>query len=185
MVYLLIMLWYIMYFAGIEFDSRLALTGCLAFAPGFIAYGRVMGSSWTALTESSRQLSKGEPSAFYPYKPGARKQFVSTLVWLNTAAMPFIAFNTFVSLILLGIDPTMFEHSQRVLDLPEYRPQSSIMEEGGVMGFYAIELFSFISEPGIRVPLVTIVLLFLLLNVAIVGFLFVYEVARILVPRYC
>ena len=54
------------------------------------------------------------------------------------------------------------------------------MEEGGVIGFYAIELFSHISESGIRVPLVTIVLLFLLLNVAIVGFLFVYEVARIL-----
>ena len=52
----LIMLWYIMHFAGVEFDRRLAITGCLAFAPGFIAYGRVMGSSWTALTESSRQL---------------------------------------------------------------------------------------------------------------------------------
>ena len=50
----LLMLWYIMSFAGIDFDRRLALTGCLAFAPGFIAYGRVMGSSWTALTESSR-----------------------------------------------------------------------------------------------------------------------------------
>ena len=176
----LLMLWYIMLLAEVDFDRRLALVGCLAFAPGFIAYGRVMGSSWTALVESSRQLSKGEPSAFYPYKPPARKQFVSTLVWINTAAMPFIAFNTVVSLILLAIDPTMFEHTQRVLDLPEYRPQSSIMEEGGVIGFYAIELFAFISEPGIRVPLVTIVLLFLLLNVAIVGFLFVYEVARIL-----
>ena len=176
----LLMLWYIMGFADVEFDRRLALTGCLAFAPGFIAYGRVMGSSWTALTESSKQLSKGEPSAFYPYKPKARKQFISTLVWINTAAMPYIAFNTFVSLILLTIDPTMFEHSQKVLELPEYRPQSSIMEEGGVIGFYAIELFANISESGIRVPLVTIVLLFLLLNVAVVGFLFVYEVARIL-----
>ena len=176
----LIMLWYIMGFAGYELDHKLALIGCLAFAPGFIAYGRVMGSSWTALKESSKKLSKGEPSAFYPYKPPARKQFVSTLVWLNTTAMPYIAFNTLISLILLAFDPTMFEHTQKVLDLPEYRPQSSIMEEGGVIGFYAIELFANISEPGIRVPLVTIVLLFLLLNVAIVGFLFVYEVARIL-----
>ena len=176
----LIMIWYIMDFAGYDLDRKLALIGCLAFAPGFIAYGRVMGSSWTALKESSKKLSKGEPSAFYPYKPPARKQFVSTLVWLNTAAMPYIAFNTLVSLILLTIDPSMFEHTQKVLDLPEYRPQSSIMEEGGVLGFYAIELFANISEPGIRVPLVTIVLLFLLLNVAVVGFLFVYEVARIL-----
>ena len=176
----LMMLWYIMGLAGINLDRRLALTGLLAFAPGFIAYGRVMGSSWTALVESSKQLSKGEPSAFYPYKPKARKQFIATLVWLNSAAMPFIAFNTLVSLILLAFDPSMFEHTQQVLDLPEYRPQSTIMEEGGVLGFYAIELFSNISESGIRVPLVTIVLLFLLLNVAVIGFLFVYEVARIL-----
>ena len=176
----LLVLWFIMGLAEIELDRKLALIGCLAFSPGFIAYGRVMGSSWTALKESSKQLSKGEPSAFYPYKPPARKQFISTLVWLNTAAMPFIAFNTLVSLILLAIDPSMFEHSQRVLDLPEYNPQSSIMEEGGVLGFYAIELFANISESGIRVPLVTMVLLFLLLNVALIGFLFVYEVARIL-----
>ena len=176
----LLMLWYIMGLAGIGLDRRLALTGLLAFAPGFIAYGRVMGSSWTALVESSRQLSKGKPSAFYPYKPRARKQVIATLVWLNSAAMPFIAFNTLVSLILLAIDPSMFEHTQRVLELPEYRPQSTIMEEGGVLGFYAIELFSHISESGIRVPLVTMVLLFLLLNVAVIGFLFVYEVARIL-----
>ncbi len=176
----LAIMWFILGLANVEIDRRLALVGCLAFAPGFIAYGRVMGSAWTALKESSRQLSKGDPSAFYPHKPNARKQLISTLVWLNTAAMPFIAFNTLVSLILLAIDPSMFEHSQRVLELPEYRPQTTIMEEGGIFGFYAIELFSHISEAGIRVPLVTMVLLFLLLNVAIVGFLFVYEVARIL-----
>ena len=54
------------------------------------------------------------------------------------------------------------------------------MEEGGILGFALIELFSFIPEDGIRVPMVTMVLLFLLLNVALIGFLFVYEVARIL-----
>ena len=84
----LFMLWFIMGLAEVSFDRRLAITGCLAFAPGFVAYGRVLGSSWTALAESSRQLSKGEPSAFYPYKPNARKQFVATLGWINTAAMP-------------------------------------------------------------------------------------------------
>ena len=176
----LFMLWFIMGFADVSFDRRLAITGCLAFAPGFVAYGRVLGSSWTALAESNKQLSKGEPSAFYPYKPNARKQFVATLVWINTAAMPLIAVNTLLSLFLLAVNPDMFVHSDAVYDLPEYRPQTTIMEEGGVIGFYAIELFSNISEPGIRVPLVTMVLLFLLLNVAVVGFLFVYEVARIL-----
>lgn len=166
--------------ANVGWERRLAVMGLMAFAPSFIAYGRILGSSWTALKESSKALSKGNPSAFYPYKPGARKQFVSTLVYFNTSVMPLIAFNTLISLLLLMINPDMFQHSQQVIDLPEYRPQSSIMEEGGIMGFYMIELFSNISEAGIRVPLVTIVLLFLLFNVAIVGFLFVYEVARIL-----
>lgn len=176
----LTILWYIMGFAEVGLDRKLALIGCLAFTPGFVAYGRVMGSSWTALSESSKLLSRGKPSAFYPHKPNARKQFIATLVRLNTVAMPIIALNTLISLLLISIDPSMFEHTQRVFDLPEYRPQNSIMEEGGIIGFYTIELFSHISESGIRVPLVTIVLLFLLLNVAIVGFLFVYEVARIL-----
>jgi hypothetical protein len=176
----LIMVWYILGFAGVGWDRKLALIGTLAFAPSFIAYGRVMGSSWTALAESSKMLSRGEPSAFYPYKPGARKQFVSTLVYFNTAVMPYIAFNTLVSLVLILIDDGMFVHSERVLALPEYRIQSSIMEEGGLLGFFIIEMFSYIPEAGIRVPLVSLVLLFLLLNVAIIGFLFVYEVARIL-----
>ncbi len=176
----LIMIWYILGLAEIEWDRKLALVGTLAFAPSFIAYGRVMGSSWTALAESSKLLSRGEPSAFYPHKPGPRKQFVSTLVYFNTKVMPYIAFNTLVSLILIIIDDSMFTHSERVLNLPEYRVQSSIMEEGGLIGFFMIEIFAYIPEAGIRVPLVSLVLLFLLLNVAIVGFLFVYEVARIL-----
>ena len=94
--------------------------------------------------------------------------------------MPFIALNTIVSILALAIDPNMFTHSDRVLDLPEYRVQSSIMEEGGILGFALIELFAYIPAEGIRIPLVNMVLLFLLLNVALIGFLFVYEVARIL-----
>ena len=54
----LILLWYIMTIADVQFDRRLAIIGCLAFAPGFVAYGRVLGSSWIALVESSRLLSK-------------------------------------------------------------------------------------------------------------------------------
>ena len=63
--------------------------------------------------------------------------------------------------------------------MPEYRVQSSIMEEGGILGFALIELFSFIPAKESS-TLVNMVLLFLLLNVALIGFLFVYEVARIL-----
>ena len=44
----------------------------------------------------------------------------------------------------------------------------------------AIEGFSFIEDPTLRGLLVGTVLSFILLNVALVGLLFVYEVARIL-----
>ena len=68
--------------------------------------------------------------------------------------MPFIALNTIVSILALAINPNMFTHSDRVLDLPEHRVQSSIMEEGGILGFALIELFAYIPAEGIRIPLV-------------------------------
>ena len=71
--------------------------------------------------------------------------------------MPFIALNTIVSILALAIDPNMFTHSDRVLDLPEHRVQSSIMEEGGILGFALIELFAYIPAEGIRIPLVNMV----------------------------
>ncbi|DAC55003.1 MAG TPA: hypothetical protein HA359_01330 [Candidatus Poseidoniaceae archaeon] len=152
----------------------------VAFSPAVLAYGRVLGSSWQALKQSSMKIASGEASPFHNHKPSPKQQAIAQIVNLNLSVMPFIAFNTIVSILALSINPEMFTHSDRVLDLPEYRVQSSIMEEGGILGFALIELFAFIPAEGIRVPLVNMVLLFLLLNVALIGFLFVYEVARIL-----
>ena len=171
---------YLLGIVGVSLSHRLAIIAFVAFLPSVIAYGRILGSNWGTLRSSSKMLGKGEPSPFHPDKPTAREQIVAQLVFYNAAVMPYIAINTLISLILILFDPSLFVHSQQVIDLPEYRPQATIMEEGGIIGFYAIELFSFIGEAGIRVPLVTGVLLFLLFNVAIIGFLFVYEVARIL-----
>ena len=91
----------------------------------------------------------------------------------------------FIDLNCIMVDDNFKDHLMRYcqtnsFELPEYREQATIMEEGGILGFFLIELFSHIPDPGLRVPLVTSILLFLLLNVALVGFLFVYEVARIL-----
>ncbi len=152
----------------------------VAFSPAILAYGRVLGSSWHALKQSSEQIAKGRASPFHNHLPNARQQFVAQVVHLNLVVMPFVAANTLLSLILLAYNPDMFVHSDRVLNLPEYRLQSTYMEEGGLLGFGLIELFSHIPQAGIRVPIVTTLLLFLLLNVAAIGFLFVYEVARIL-----
>ena len=152
----------------------------VAFSPAVLAYGRVLGSAWQALKQSSVKIAGGEASPFHNHKPSPKQQAIAQIVNLNLSVMPFIALNTIVSIIALAIDPNMFTHSDRVLDLPEYRVQSSIMEEGGILGFALIELFAYIPAEGIRIPLVNMVLLFLLLNVELIGFLFVYEVARIL-----
>lgn len=152
----------------------------VAFAPAILAYGRVLGSSWQALKQSSQKIARGQASPFHNHEPNAKQQAIAQIVNINLAVMPFVAINTIISIMALAIDPNMFTHSDRVLGLPEYTEQSSIMEEGGILGFGLIELFSFIPAEGIRVPMVNMVLLFLLLNVALVGFLFVYEVARIL-----
>ena len=151
-----------------------------AFAPAVLAYGRILGSSWQALHQSSKKIASGESSPFHNHIPSTRQIAIASIVKWNLVAMPFVAINTVISLLLLAYDPTLFVHSDQVVELPEYRVQSTIMEEGGILGFGLIELFSNIPQAGIRVPMVTSVLLFLLLNVALIGFLFVYEVARIL-----
>ena len=151
----------------------------VAFSPAILAYGRVLGSSWHALKQSSEQIAKGRASPFHNHLPNARQQFVAQVVHLNLVVMPFVAANTLLSLILLAYNPDMFVHSDRVLNLPEYRLQSTYMEEGAAR--VRPHRIVFPHPPGgIRVPIVTTLLLFLLLNVAAIGFLFVYEVARIL-----
>ena len=151
-----------------------------AFAPAILAYGRILGSSWQALHQSSKKIAAGEASPFHNHIPSTKQIAVASIVKWNLIAMPFVAINTVVSLIALLYDPTLFIHSERVIELPEYSIQSTIMEEGGLLGFGLIELFAYIPQAGIRVPMVTGMLLFLLLNVALIGVLFIYEVARIL-----
>ncbi len=148
--------------------------------PAVVAYGRVLGSSWLPLFRSNWTLSKGESSQLHPHKPTPVKQGVAFLVAITAFTMPITAINTLVTLVLMFLFPDMFAHSNRVLELPEYTEQAVVMEEGGIIGFLAIELFSFIPIEEIRMPLVTSVLLFLLLNVALIGVAFVYDVARIL-----
>lgn len=166
--------------AGVPASRRFSIAAFAVFAPSILAYGRILGSSWQALRQSSRQIAKGEPSPFHNHVPSAKQQAIAQIVNFNLVAMPYVALNTLVSLLFLLYDPTILTHSDRVLELPEYREQTTFMEEGGILGFMLIELFSFIPQSGIRVPIVSFILLFLLLNVALIGFLFVYEVARIL-----
>ena len=177
---LVIALYLLLDVAEVPPSRRFSIAAFAMFAPSILAYGRILGSSWQALRQSSRKIAGGEPSPFHNHVPSAKQQGIAQIVNLNLIVMPYVALNTLLSLALLLYDPNMLVHSDRVLELPEYRVQTTFMEEGGILGFALIELFSFIPQSGIRVPIVTFVLLFLLLNVAVIGFLFVYEVARIL-----
>ena len=166
--------------ASVEREWRLSVTLLVAFFPPVMAYGRVLGSSWHAMRYANKNLATGRPSPFQGHEPTPRHQAVGLLVNVNLVAMPIVAINTLVSLVLMLAAPSLFVHSDRVAALPEYREQATVMEEGGALGFYAIEALAYIEEPALRAPLVAMVLLFLLLNVAVVGILFVYEVARIM-----
>jgi len=170
--------------ANVSKSRQFSIVVFAVVAPSVLAYGRILGSSWQALRQSSRKIARGEPSPFHNHLPNAKQQAVAQIVNFNLIVMPYVALNTLISLIVLlyiGDDPSlMLTHSDRVLELPEYRVQTTIMEEGGLLGFGLIELFSFIPQYGIRFPMVQFLLMFLLLNVALIGFLFVYEVARIL-----
>ncbi len=177
---LVVALYLLLEVAEVPASRRFSIAAFAMFAPSILAYGRILGSSWQALRQSSRKIADGKPSPFHNHVPKAKQQAVAQIVNFNLIVMPYVALNTLVSLMILLYDPTMLTHSDRVLALPEYRVQTTFMEEGGVLGFALIELFSFIPQSGIRVPIVTFILLFLLLNVALIGFLFVYEVARIL-----
>ena len=89
-----------------------------AFSPAILAYGRVLGSSWQALRQSSQKIAKGEASAFHNHEPNAKQQAIALIVNINLIAMPFVALNTIISIIALSIDPNLFTHSDRVIDLP-------------------------------------------------------------------
>ena len=164
----------------ITLSSRVSITILFAFSPSILAYGRVLGSSWAAMIQSNRAVAGGNRSLFHNFEPSAFQQAVAKIVQFNLAVMPIVAINSLVTLLIIAAQPDLLTHSDRVFSLPEYTPQSTVMEEGGLLGFLLIELFSYIPEANIRIPLVTFVLLFLLMNVALIGFLFVYEVAKIL-----
>ena len=166
--------------AGVESSWRASVTMVVALTPPVLAYGRVLGSSWHAMRFEHARMAVGKTSPFRGTSPKPRQQAFAMIVNINLIAMPLVALNTLVTLVMMLATPDVFVHSEAVVSLPEYTAQATVMEEGGFLGFWMIEGLSGIDDAAIRAPLVACVLLFLLLNVAIVGLLFVYEVARIM-----
>lgn len=131
---LLVVIWVVMVYglylllenADIPLSRRFSICAFAFMSPSILAYGRILGSSWQALRQSSRKIARGEPSPFHNHIPNARQQAVAQLVNLNLIVMPYIALNTLVSLLVLLYDPNMLQHSNRVLQLPEYTLQTTL-----------------------------------------------------------
>ena len=159
-------------------DRLNSATIFFAFLPAIIAYGRVLGSSWNLLVKNKILHARGKPTDINPEIPSKKGRILSTIVLITAITMPFTALNTLISLFATFLIPDKFKHSEDVFRFGDIVEQGTIMEEGGILGFYAIELFSKIEIDIIRKPLVSAVLLFLILNIAVVGIAFVFEVAR-------
>ena len=106
--------------------------------------------------------ARGKPTEINPEIPSKRGRILSTIVFITAITMPITALNTLLSLFATFMIPERFVHSESVFRFGDIAKQDTIMEEGGLLGFYAIELFSKIEIDIIRKPLVSAVLLFLI-----------------------
>ena len=54
---------------GTSKTTRYSAVAMVAFSPAVLAYGRILGSSWNALKQSSSQIAKGGASPFHNHLP--------------------------------------------------------------------------------------------------------------------
>ncbi|MBT6973147.1 MAG: hypothetical protein HOA04_08620 [Euryarchaeota archaeon] len=166
--------------SGAPFEQIAAFTLLIMLLPSIIAYGRILGSCWNVLVHSKYHRAAGRVSILYPDAPGMMARIMAMLIFLNAVLMPLTALNGVISWVIQFSDfSSLFVHSDRVVDMEGYQNRS-LLGEGGIIGYYFIEMSWYIDDFTIRNFATVLVILFLLLNVTIVGIAFVYEVARLM-----
>ncbi len=172
-------------YRGWESTQIYAWSVVVLLFPAILAYGRIMGSGWNALIQSKYNRARGRASTVNPDSPNAIGQFIATFVYVNALIMPITAINGMISYFIQynGSFGDMFTHSTVVSErIPEFA-EERLMGEGGVLGFFMIEGIARIPElpvDWVRPTMAAVVVLFLILNVTIMGIAFVYEVARLM-----
>ena len=58
----------------------------VAFSPAVLAYGRVLGSAWQALKQSSVKIAGGEASPFHNHKPSPKQQAIAPVSYTHLRA---------------------------------------------------------------------------------------------------
>tara|TARA_Y100001980_G_C14555704_1_gene344898 strand:- start:3263 stop:6439 length:3177 start_codon:yes stop_codon:yes gene_type:complete len=164
-------------------EEARAWTLVLFLFPSVLVYGRVMGSSWNGLVQQKWKRAKGQASALNPHPPGFLARFLALFILVNIMLMPITALNGISSYIydqfLIQLFPDdLFSHSERVrLVYPEVTSMS-LSQKGGFIGFLSIELFSQVPDMVVAKFLSQLTVLFLILNVTLIGLAFVYEMVR-------
>jgi tetratricopeptide (TPR) repeat protein len=140
----------------------------LAFmAPTILAYGRIMGASWNTLLINKWRTFTGIPSAIDPDPPGILKRFSAIIIVIFLSTMPLAAVNGIVTLIYVELENPA--DANKMLDL------------GGIIGW---EIYQIVENNPILQKLISLKALeitlasYLMMNVAIVGLAFIFELTR-------
>jgi tetratricopeptide (TPR) repeat protein len=140
----------------------------LAFmAPTILAYGRIMGASWNTLLVNKWRTFTGIPTAIDPDPPGLLKRFAAIIIVIFLATMPLTAINGIVTLIYV--------------ELENPADANSMLDLGGIIGWEIYQLVEnnpvlqkVISLKALEITLAS----YLMMNVAIVGLAFIFELTR-------
>ena len=136
-------------------------------APTILAYGRIMGASWNTLIINKWRTVKGVSTAIDPEQPNLIKRFFSLVIVLFLATMPLAAINGIVTLVYVELENPMDANS--MLDL------------GGIVGW---QIYQFVESNPILQTIISLKALeitlasYLMLNVAVVGLAFIFELTR-------
>jgi hypothetical protein len=138
-------------------------------SPTIFAYGRIMGASWNTLILSKWRTVRGWRTPIDPDKPSFARRFVSLCLFVFLATMPLTAINGIVTLIHVYYNQPGADETARLLDL------------GGIIGLSIFELVE--ANPFIQTlislkTLSVVLASYLMLNVAIVGLAFIFELTR-------
>ena len=136
-------------------------------SPTILAYGRIMGASWNTLMLSKWRTVKGWRTPIDPDKPGMIRRLISLFLVIFLGTMPLTAINGIVTLIHVIINQP--DNTTDLLDL------------GGILG---LSIFDLVSDQPLLQKIISLKTLsevlaaYLMLNVAIVGLAFIFELTR-------
>jgi len=136
-------------------------------SPTIFAYGRIMGASWNTLLLSKWRTAKGWKTPIDPDSPRFFRRLVALFLVIFLATMPLAAINGIVTLVHVIINQP--EDANRLLDV------------GGILGeaiYTMVENSEFMRKLISLKALQEVLASYLMLNVAIVGLAFIFELTR-------